>query len=204
MNLPNKISMTRIIAIPFVMFFYLADFIPNAIGKIIALVLFAVIAFTDLVDGKIARSRGLVTDLGKFLDPIADKLLMTTGLLLILADGTMIAPWGVIMTIIIVAREFIVSALRQIAATKNVVLAADMLGKIKANFQPVAIALFMLLAIHNVTPFLGSFEFAYTVICYVLMGIATILTIISGVNYLVKNRAVFKENKKEEILDNEK
>lgn len=204
MNLPNKISMTRIIAIPFVMFFYLADFIPNAIGKIIALVLFAVIAFTDLVDGKIARSRGLVTDLGKFLDPIADKLLMTTGLLLILADGTMIAPWGVIMTIIIVAREFIVSALRQIAATKNVVLAADMLGKIKANFQPVAIALFMLLAIHNVTPFLGSFESAYTVICYVLMGIATILTIISGVNYLVKNRAVFKENKKEEILDNEK
>ncbi len=204
MNLPNKISMTRIIAIPFVMFFYLADFIPNAIGKIIALVLFAVIAFTDLVDGKIARSRGLVTDLGKFLDPIADKLLMTTGLLLILADGTMIAPWGVIMTIIIVAREFIVSALRQIAATKNVVLAADMLGKIKANFQPVAIALFMLLAIHNVTPFLGSFEFAYTVICYVLMGIATLLTIISGVNYLVKNRAVFKENKKEEILDNEK
>ena len=196
MNLPNKISMTRIIAIPFVMFFYLADFIPNAIGKIIALVLFAVIAFTDLVDGKIARSRGLVTDLGKFLDPIADKLLMTTGLLLILADGTMIAPWGVIMTIIIVAREFIVSALRQIAATKNVVLAADMLGKIKANFQPVAIAFFMLLAIHNVTPFLGSFEFAYTVICYVLMGIATILTIISGVNYLVKNRAVFKENKK--------
>lgn len=204
MNLPNKISMTRIIAIPFVMFFYLADFIPNAIGKIIALVLFAVIAFTDLVDGKIARSRGLVTDLGKFLDPIADKLLMTTGLLLILADGTMIAPWGVIMTIIIVAREFIVSALRQIAATKNVVLAADMLGKIKANFQPVAIAFFMLLAIHNVTPFLGSFEFAYTVICYVLMGIATLLTIISGVNYLVKNRAVFKENKKEEILDNEK
>ncbi len=204
MNLPNKISMTRIIAIPFVMFFYLADFIPNAIGKIIALVLFSVIAFTDLVDGKIARSRGLVTDLGKFLDPIADKLLMTTGLLLILADGTMIAPWGVIMTIIIVAREFIVSALRQIAATKNVVLAADMLGKIKANFQPVAIALFMLLAIHNVTPFLGSFEFAYVIICYVLMGIATLLTIISGVNYLVKNRAVFKENKKEEILDNEK
>ena len=202
MNLPNKISLTRIIAIPFVMFFYLADFIPYAIGKIIALVLFSVIALTDLVDGKIARSRGLVTDLGKFLDPIADKLLMTTGLLLILADGTMIAPWGVIMAIIIVAREFIVSALRQIAATKKVVLAADMLGKIKANFQPVAIAFFMLLSVHNVTPFLGSFELAYTIICYVLMGIATILTIISGVNYLVKNRVVFKEDKKEESQDN--
>jgi CDP-diacylglycerol--glycerol-3-phosphate 3-phosphatidyltransferase len=198
MNLPNKISMTRIIAIPFVMFFYLADFIPYGIGKIIGLVLFSVIALTDLLDGHIARSRGLVTDLGKFLDPIADKLLMTTGLLLVLADGTMLHPWGVIMTIIIIAREFIVSALRQIAATKKIVLAADMLGKIKANFQPVAIAFFMLLAVHNVNPFLGSFELAYTIICYVLMGIATILTIVSGVNYLVKNRAVFKEDKKEE------
>lgn len=198
MNLPNKISMTRIIAIPFVMFFYLADFIPYGIGKIIGLVLFSVIALTDLLDGHIARSRGLVTDLGKFLDPIADKLLMTTGLLLVLADGTMLHPWGVIMTIIIIAREFIVSALRQIAATKKIVLAADMLGKIKANFQPVAIAFFMLLAVHNVNPFLGSFELAYTIICYVLMGIATILTIVSGVNYLLKNRAVFKEDKKEE------
>ena len=198
MNLPNKISMTRIIAIPFVMFFYLADFIPYGIGKIIGLVLFSVIALTDLLDGHIARSRGLVTDLGKFLDPIADKLLMTTGLLLVLADGTMLHPWGVIMTIIIIAREFIVSALRQIAATKKIVLAADMLGKIKANFQPVAIAFFMLLAVHNVNPFLGSFELAYTIICYVLMGIATILTIVSGVNYLIKNRAVFKEDKKEE------
>lgn len=198
MNLPNKISMTRIIAIPFVVFFYLADFIPHAIGKIVALALFSIIALTDFVDGKIARSRGLVTDLGKFLDPIADKLLMTTGLLLILADGTMVSPWGVIMTIIIIAREFIVSALRQIAATKGFVLAADMLGKIKANFQPLAIAFFMLLAVHNVTPFLGSFELAYTIICYTLMGIATVLTIISGVNYLVKNRAVFKENEKEE------
>lgn len=193
MNLPNKISMTRIIAIPFVVFFYLADFIPHGIGKIISLVLFSVIALTDFVDGHIARSRGLVTNLGKFLDPIADKLLMTTGLLLVLADGTMVAPWGVIMTIIIIAREFIVSALRQIAATKGFVLAADMLGKIKANFQPVAIAFFMLLAVHNVNPFLGGFTCAYTVICYSLMGIATVLTIISGVNYLLKNKAVFKE-----------
>lgn len=202
MNLPNKISMTRIIAIPFVVFFYLADFIPHGIGKIISLVLFSVIALTDFVDGKIARSRGLVTDLGKFLDPIADKLLMTTGLLLILADGTMLNPWGVIMTIIIIAREFIVSALRQIAATKGYVLAADMLGKVKANFQPIAIAFFMLLAVHYVNPFLCKVELAYTIICYTLMGIATVLTIISGVNYLLKNKGVFKETKKEEDSKN--
>ena len=198
MNLPNKISLTRIIAIPFVVFFYVADFIPNGIGKLISLILFSVIALTDFVDGKIARSRGLVTDLGKFLDPIADKLLMTTGLLLVLADQTMVQPWGVIMTIVIIAREFIVSALRQIAATKGFVLAADMLGKIKANFQPLAIAFFMLLAFHNANPFLGSFELAYTIICYTLMGIATVLTIVSGVNYLLKNKDVFKETPKED------
>lgn len=196
--------MSRIIAIPFVVFFYLADFIPHGIGKIISLVLFSVIALTDFVDGHIARSRGLVTNLGKFLDPIADKLLMTTGLLLILADGTMMSPWGVIMAIIIIAREFIVSALRQIAATKGFVLAADMLGKIKANFQPVAIAFFMLLAVHNVNPFLGGFTLAYEIISYTLMGIATILTIISGVNYLVKNRAVFKEETTEEKTEENK
>lgn len=197
MNLPNKISLSRIIAIPFVVFFYVANFIPNGIGKIISLVLFATISLTDFLDGYIARSRGLVTDLGKLLDSIADKLLMTTGLLLILADHTMIAPWGVIMTVIIVSREFIISALRQIAATKGYVMAADMLGKIKANFQPVAIAFFMLLAVHNANPFLGNFELAYEIICYSLMGIATVLTIVSGVNYLIKNRGLFKESSEE-------
>lgn len=197
MNLPNKISLSRIIAIPFVVFFYVANFIPNGIGKIISLVLFATISLTDFLDGYIARSRGLVTDLGKLLDSIADKLLMTTGLLLILADNTMIAPWGVIMTVIIVSREFIISALRQIAATKGYVMAADMLGKIKANFQPVAIAFFMLLAVHNANPFLGNFELAYEIICYSLMGIATVLTIVSGVNYLIKNRGLFKESSEE-------
>lgn len=193
MNLPNKITISRIALIPLVMFFYLASFIPY--GKAVAIFLFILAAYTDHLDGAIARKRNMVTDFGKFLDPIADKLLMTTGLLLVLADGTMIQPWGVIMAIIIIAREFIVSALRQIAATKKVVMAADMLGKIKANFQPVAIAFFMLLAVHNANPFMGSFTFAFTIISYVLMGIATLLTIISGVNYLIKNKAVFKETK---------
>ena len=107
-------------------------------------------------------------------------------------------PTPRVAVVIILAREFVVSAFRQIAATKKLVLAADMLGKIKANFQPVAIAFFMLLAVHNVNPFLGGFTLAYQIICYSLMGIATILTIISGVNYLVRNRAVFKEEPKEE------
>ncbi len=191
MNTPNKISLTRIIGIPVMVFFYLASFVPY--GKAIALVVFSLTALTDFLDGYLARKNNQVTDLGKFLDPIADKLLMATGLLLILADGTMVNPYGIIMVIIIIAREFMVSALRQIAATKKIVMAADMWGKVKANFQPVAVAMFMMLAVHNMYPFLGGFTFAYTVICYVFMGIATALTIISGVNYLVKNREVFKE-----------
>ena len=84
MNLPNKLTLLRIILIPFMMFFYLADFIPYGIGKIVAIVIFILASLTDLLDGKIARKYNLVTDLGKFLDPIADKLLTATAFLLIL------------------------------------------------------------------------------------------------------------------------
>ncbi len=192
MNLPNKISMVRIFAIPFVAFFYLADFIPNAWGKVVATILFAITALTDLLDGAIARRTNQVTDLGKFLDSIADKLLMSSALLLIVCDQTILAPYGVIMAIIIICREFIISALRQIAAVHGVVMAADMWGKVKANFQPVGIFMFMILSIHNSRAFLGSFTYAYTIICYVIMGIATLLTIISAAHYLIKNRQVLK------------
>lgn len=192
MNLPNKISLIRIFAIPVVAFFYLADFIPNAWGKIVALILFAVASLTDFVDGAIARKTNQVTDLGKFLDSIADKMLMSTGLLLVVCDGTIMAPYGAIVAIIIICREFIISALRQLAGIHNIVLAADMWGKVKANFQPLGIAMFMLLSVHNSRAFLGSFTNVYTIICYVIIGIATLLTIISAVHYLVKNRKVFK------------
>ncbi len=196
MNLPNKITFVRMLSIPFIAFFYLADFIPGGWGKIVALILFAITGLTDFVDGYIARKYNLVTDLGKFLDPIADKIHMCTGLLLVVADGTIMAPYGVIMAIIIIAREFIVSALRQIAGTKNVVLAADMVGKIKANFQPIGIALFMFLAINNVAPFLGATAtLIFEIIAYVVMGVATLLTVISAINYLVKNKHVLKEVK---------
>ena len=188
----------NLLIIPFVVFFYLADFIPNAWGKIIALILFAITGLTDFVDGHIARKYNMVTDLGKFLDSIADKLHMTTGLLLVVTDGTIMAPYGVIMAVIIISREFIVSALRQIAAARGKVLAADMIGKVKATFQPVGIALFMFLAINNARPFLGGATLAIEIISYVVMGIAVVMTIISGIYYLVKNREVLKEDKKED------
>lgn len=194
MNIPNKISLSRIFVIPFVVFFYLADFIPYGIGKIVALILFAITGLTDFLDGYIARKYNLVTDLGKFLDSIADKLHMTTGLLLVVADGTILAPYGVIMAVIIIAREFIVSALRQIAGAKGKVIAADMIGKIKANFQPIGIALFMFLAINNLNNFLAGATIYIEILAYVIMGIATILTVISGIYYLVKNKEVLKED----------
>lgn len=191
MNLPNKITLTRICLIPLVLFFYLADFIPY--GKAIAIALFVIAAYTDHLDGSIARKRNLVTDLGKFLDPIADKLLVASALFLIVCDGTVAAPWGVIITTIIIGREFMVSALRQIAVTKGIVMAADIWGKIKTAVTDVALPVFMFVALDNQYGFLGAtWGNVVTIIAYVLLGIATVLTLLSGVNYIVKNRKVFK------------
>lgn len=203
MNLPNKLTMLRIVLIPFMMFFYLADFIPYGIGKIIAIAIFIIASLTDLLDGKIARKRNLVTDLGKFLDPIADKLLTATAFLLIMADGTIPAPWGVIVVAIIIAREYTVSALRQIAATKGIVLAADMWGKIKTVVQMIALPVSMLVAYLKVCGFASTtVVLVFAIISYVLIGFATLLTVMSGIHYLVKNRECFKDKTAETKTEN--
>ena len=196
MNLPNKLTVMRMVLIPFMMFFYLATFIPHGIGKIVALVIFVVAALTDLLDGKIARKHNLVTNLGKFLDPIADKILTAAALFVIMADGTIPAPWGVIVVTIIIAREFMVSALRLIAASQGTVLAADIWGKAKTMVQMIAIPILLLV------PFLielggvaGWFILTVKIIGWSALGVATLLTVISGANYLIKNRHCFKESK---------
>ena len=149
---PNQVTMIRIFLLPLIVFFYLADFIPW--GKFIAVCLFALAALTDFIDGKMARKRNQVTDLGKFLDTIADKLLITVALILVVADGTILAPWGAIIAIIILCREFLVTFLRQMAVNKGLVLAADNWGKYKAFIQDLAIPAFMLLAFFNQYNFL--------------------------------------------------
>ena len=196
MNLPNKLTLMRIILIPFMMFFYLADFIPHGIGKILALVIFIVAALTDLLDGKIARKYNLVTNFGKFLDPIADKILTSAVLFMIIVDGTIPAPWGVIIVTIIISREFMVSALRLIAASKGTVLAADIWGKAKTMVQMIALPICMLLAYFLTCGFdiVNWFIITLKVLSYVSLGLATVLTVISGVNYIVKNKDCFKEN----------
>ena len=196
MNLPNRLTLMRIILIPFMMFFYLANFIPYGIGKLVALLIFIVAALTDLLDGKIARKRNIVTNFGKFLDPIADKILTSTVLFLIIADGTIPNPWGAIIVTIIIAREFMVSALRLLAANKGVVLAADMWGKAKTFVQMITLPICIILSYIYTCGFAppGWLVLLVEILAYVTLGLATILTIISGINYLVKNRSCFKEN----------
>ncbi len=195
MNLPNKLTVLRIVLIPFMMFFYLANFIPHGVGKLVALIIFIVASFTDMLDGKIARKRNLITNLGKFLDPIADKILTSAVLFLIIADGTIPHPYGAIAVTIIIAREFIVAAMRLNAASKGVVIAADIWGKLKTVVQMVALPVCMLVAyIHtcgyNVP---NALNLTIEIIAYVLLGAATILTVISGANYVIKNKDCFKE-----------
>ncbi len=210
MNLPNKITLCRILLIPIFIFFYLASFVPY--GKLIATLVFMIACFTDFLDGNIARKRNLVTNLGKFLDPIADKVLVLAGLILLIACpvtpnianpqviDAIIYPYyvGIIAVFIILAREFIVSAFRQIAATKNVVLAADIYGKVKTVFQMITLIFYFLYA------FLVE-EFYYAIkgpantvlnlIGYVLLAITVIMTIVSGVKYITNNLQVLKDEK---------
>ena len=193
MNLPNKLSLSRLIITPIMMFFYLAAFVPY--GKFVAVGLFIIGAITDFLDGHIARKYNLVTDMGKFLDPIADKLLVTSALILVAVDGTIPAPFGAILLAIFVGRDLTVDMLRQVAGSKGVVIAADKLGKYKTFCQDIALPLLILYS--AILP-LGLNATIMLIIMWIAYGfliLATLLTIISLINYLVKNRAVFAEKK---------
>lgn len=201
MNLPNKITLTRICMIPvFVLVFFLDGVLPFAQG--IAAIIFALAACTDFIDGHIARSRGLVTNLGKFLDPIADKVLVSTAMILILTmKNSLFANFGknaewlyiamVVCVCIIMARELIISAFRQIAAVNGVVMAADKLGKLKTTFQDVAI--FFLIFAGGFVQMSSNLDKISGIIGLVLFAIATILTVWSGISYVVKNKQVLKD-----------
>ena len=193
-------------------FFFLADFVPY--GKLIAACLFAIACFTDFLDGNIARKRGLVTNMGKFLDPIADKVLVMAGLIVaiacpITANGgvnpaqPILGPsWvGIVAVVIILAREFVVSAFRQIAATKKLVLTADMYGKVKAVFQFITLIYYFVYAFiveEFYYAIAGTANTVLGIVGYVFLAITVILTIISGIKYIVGNRQVFKDEPKEE------
>ncbi len=185
MNLPNKLTVLRIIMIPiFVALFYITAIPYN---YALSALVFALAAFTDFLDGHIARKYNLVTDFGKFLDPIADKVLVSTALIIMLLPyGSLsILPWyGAICVAIIMARELIVSGFRLIAAGKGKVIAADWSGKIKTFLTDVAIVVLLVSA-----SFIDSLG-VLNLIGRILLYLSTLLTVYSGIECLVKNKGV--------------
>lgn len=176
LNLPNTITLIRIAMIPLIMLFLLLP-IP---GKyLISAIIFVVAAATDGVDGHIARSRNLVTTLGKFLDPLADKLLILATLICLLA----LDKAGAVAIILILTRELVITGLRAIAADKGVVIAASYFGKFKTVSQIVAIT-YILLS--------GQFTALPEVLGTVLLWIAVIITVLSGADYLYKAKELFE------------
>lgn len=179
MNLPNKLTIARVFMIPFFVFFMLVPGIPY--NNYIAVALFIIASLTDLADGKIARKYNLVTNFGKFMDPLADKLLVSSAMICLVETGQL-AAW---MVIVIISREFIISGFRLVASDSGVVIAASYWGKFKTTFQ-------MLMIIVLILNLPGSF---FEILGVILTWVALILTIVSLCDYLVKNKDVLKEQK---------
>lgn len=171
MNLPNKLTVARIICTPvFVLFYALGLYIP-------AFIVFLAASLTDLLDGKIARQYGMVTNFGKIMDPLADKILVYSAFCMFIDKGLM-PGW---MLIIILAREFAVSGMRTVAASEGKVIAAGMTGKIKTVLQMVAVHFLILSSYHKVIHICGE----------VLLWASLVMTVVSGAEYIIRNKDVF-------------
>ena len=177
MNLPNKLTILRIIMIPFFVLFMLLDGGVSQTYRYIAAVIFIVASFTDLLDGKIARKYNLVTNFGKFMDPLADKLLVCSGLICFVGLGQLPA-WFVI---IIISREFIISGFRLVASDNGVVIAASYWGK----FKTVSQMIMSVLLIVNIP--------ALSILTTIFSVIALVLTVVSLIDYIAKNYRVLTE-----------
>ena len=181
MNLPNKLTILRVFLIPV---FIIVMKLPISYGNIIALIVFVVASLTDMLDGKIARKYNLVTNFGKFMDPLADKLLVCSAMICLI-DTNQIPSWVVI---VIIAREFIISGFRLIAVDNGIVIAASMWGKVKTVCQ-MGMIIFMLLISPEIQPF------GYWVFCQIFMYLAMVMTVVSLIDYMVKNKSVLKDTK---------
>ena len=178
MNLPNKLTLFRVILIPFFVFFLLAPYF-TGYGNYIAVAVFVVASITDFLDGHIARKRNLVTNFGKFMDPLADKLLVCSALICLI-ELDRLPAW---IVIIIIAREFIISGFRLIASDNGVVIAASYWGKFKTTFQMLMVIVLILDIPHPVFYWLG------VILTYVSLA----LTVISLIDYIVKNKNVLQD-----------
>ena len=179
MNLPNKLTVLRVILIPFFVVSMMIENGANQTFRYVAAAIFIIASLTDMLDGKIARKYNLVTNFGKFMDPLADKLLVCSALICLIQLGQLPA-W---MVIIIVSREFIISGFRLVAAEQGIVIAASYWGKFKTTFQMIAVVLMI-----------PNFE-ALSAVTLICTWAALILTIISLVDYIAKNHKVLTEGK---------
>ena len=186
MNLPNKLTVGRIIAVPFFILAYMTEYF------LLALIIFAVASLTDMLDGQIARKRNLITNFGKIMDPLADKVLVYSAFCLMVADGE-IPAW---MLIVILAREFVVAGVRTVAASEGIVIAADMAGKIKTVLQMIAVPLILIYKyldpVLNSTPgVLYEFPGLMRLFGHIILWASLVMTVYSGAMYIIKNKEVF-------------
>lgn len=206
MNLPNKLTIFRMLLIPVILVIY-ATIKNLAVANGIILAIFLVGTFTDFLDGHIARKEGLVTNFGKFMDPLADKLLVMTVMVILLQqninihktnpEALQVFEWW--MLIIILAREFMVTGVRTLGASANKVIAASKFGKYKALSQYVTLSLVLVYGIifASASDPTSQVIYWFGIGCKVALYITLILTIFSGVDYIVKNKEIFyEENKK--------
>lgn len=198
MNLPTKLTFLRILLIPIFVALFFVNF---PYHYFVATGVFVIASITDFLDGYLARKNNLVTDLGKFLDPIADKMLVSCALFAVVLYENKFQIGVVICAMIIMCRELMVSAFRIIASTKNIVLAADKLGKIKTILQ--MCALILLLPIKDVYACIGfGSDLSFNplaigdAILYsglILLALSTVMAVVSAINYILKNKHVFKD-----------
>jgi CDP-diacylglycerol--glycerol-3-phosphate 3-phosphatidyltransferase len=184
MNTPNKLTVIRVVLIPFFVLFLMTDFLPAS--QLWALAVFAIASFTDFLDGYLARRDHLVTNFGKLMDPLADKLLVTAALICFVEIG--LAPAWVV--IIIISREFLVTSIRLVAAGEGKVIAADKSGKYKTATQMVWVCYAILLQYLAGRMALPSFLWG---LHYALMAAVVVLTVYSGMHYVLGNREFFAQ-----------
>ena len=200
MNLPTKITVARLILIPIFIAFYCMQNLWEYM-YLFTWLTFVVAAMTDFIDGHLARKLHLVTNLGKFLDPIADKVLVVAGLFIIVHGNYLPIPYlGLVCSVIIMARELIIGLFRQLAALQNFVLAADKLGKWKTATTLVAMGTLFIVPFQHID---NIFVRILQWIGSILFVVATILTIISGINYIVKNKMILQDQKEAKASSDE-
>ena len=179
MNLPNKLTVLRVIMVPFFVVFMLIPSLGGAANKYIALALFCIASFTDFLDGYLARRDNLVTNFGKFMDPLADKLLVCSALICLIPSGKL-ATW---IVLVIIAREFIISGFRLVASDNGIVIAASYWGKFK-TVSHMTMIIMLILNIDNPI---------YNILTWVVVWVGLALTVISLVDYVWKNKQVLTQ-----------